>query len=176
VQGRDEIGGIASVLAKRLVNNMADRLIIWPAPRTLEPSRGQVSPGVKYPRLKARAYGSTDTRRPSFSSSSLAMRSSPHVRFDAAIVAISRCTSAGMRGRPGVRDFQRQNSRSPFRCQRISVSRFTRTSNDRHSRNRDKPARTIRVESSARWGFAPPFLVQGELFSQEQILGRELGT
>src|SRR6476646_3459350 len=54
-----------------------------------------------------------DTRIPSFTSSSLAMLSSPHVRFDAAIVAISRCTSTGIAGRPGARDFQRQNNRNP---------------------------------------------------------------
>jgi hypothetical protein len=70
-----------------------------------------------------------DTRMPSFSNSSFAMRSSPHVRFDAAIIAISRCTSTGIVGRPGARDVQRQNSRKPFRCQRISVSGFTMTSN-----------------------------------------------
>jgi hypothetical protein len=34
----------------------------------------------------------------------LAVRSSPHVRFAAAIVAISRCTSRERAGRPGVRD------------------------------------------------------------------------
>jgi hypothetical protein len=70
-----------------------------------------------------------DTRMPSFSRSSLAMRSSPHVRFATAIVAISRCTSRAIAGRPGVRDFQRQNSRNPCRCQRISVSGFTISSN-----------------------------------------------
>jgi hypothetical protein len=57
------------------------------------------------------------------------MRSSPHVRFAAAIVAISRCTSGEIAGRPGVRDFQRQNSWNPFRCHRISVSGFTITNN-----------------------------------------------
>jgi hypothetical protein len=70
-----------------------------------------------------------DSRMPSFSRSSLAMRSSPHVRFAAAIVAISRCTSGEIAGRPGKRDYQRQNNRNPCRCQRISVSGFTMTSN-----------------------------------------------
>ena len=55
----------------------------------------------------------------------MAIRSSPHVRFAAAIVAINCCTSAGTRGRPRDLDFQRQNRRNPFRCQRISVSGFT---------------------------------------------------
>jgi hypothetical protein len=70
-----------------------------------------------------------DNRIPSFSRSSAAIRSSPHVRFAAAIVAISRCTFTGIAGRPGARDFQRQNNRNAFRCQRISVSGFTMTSN-----------------------------------------------
>jgi hypothetical protein len=50
------------------------------------------------------------------------MRSSPHVRFAAAIVAISRWMAARIAARPGAGDFQRQNSRNPFLCQRIRVS------------------------------------------------------
>ena len=69
------------------------------------------------------------------------MRSSPHVRFVAAIVAISRCTFAGIAG-----------CRNPFRCQRISVSGFTKTSNWRQETKRDKAARTMRGASSARRG------------------------
>ena len=38
--------------------------------------------------------------RPSFTRSSAAMRSSSHVRFFIAISAMSRSTSAGIRGRP----------------------------------------------------------------------------
>ena len=94
-----------------------------------------------------------DNRIPSFTRSSAAIRSSPHVRFAAAIVAISCCRSAGIVGRPGARDFHRQNNRNPFRCQRISVSGFTMTSKWRHSRKRDKLPRMMRVASSARRGF-----------------------
>jgi hypothetical protein len=56
------------------------------------------------------------------------MRSSPHVRFAAAIVAMSCYRSAGIGGRPGAHDFQRQNNRNLFRCQRMSVSGFTTVS------------------------------------------------
>jgi hypothetical protein len=90
---------------------------------------------------------------PSLTRSSAAIRSSPQVRFAAAIVAIDCCKSVGIGGRPGARDFQRQNNRNPFRCQRMSVSAFTTVSKWRHSRKRDKPTRMIRVASLARRGF-----------------------
>ena len=38
---------------------------------------------------------------------------------------------AGMRGRPGLPDFQRQYRRNPRRCQSITVAGFTKTSGDR---------------------------------------------
>ncbi len=91
---------------------------------------------------------------PSFSSSSLAIRSSPHVRFAATISPISRCRSGGIRGRPRGRDCRRQNNRKPLRCQRTSVSGFTTVRTRRHSISRDKATSTIRVASSARRGFA----------------------
>ena len=81
------------------------------------------------------------------------MRSSPHVRFAVAIVAISSRRSAGIGGRPAARDFQRQNSRKPFRCQRMSVSGSTMVSKRRHSTIRDKATSVMRVASSARRGF-----------------------
>jgi hypothetical protein len=90
-----------------------------------------------------------DTRMPSFTRSSAAIRSSPHLRFAVAIVAISARRSAGIGGRPAGRDFQRQNSRKPCRCQRISVSGFTKVSKRRHSRIRDKATSVMRVASSA---------------------------
>jgi len=81
------------------------------------------------------------------------MRSSPHVRFAVAIVAISSRRSAGTGGRPAARDFQRQNSRTPFRCHRMSVSGFTMVSTRRHATIRDKATSVMRVASSARRGF-----------------------
>src|SRR5262245_58922724 len=53
-----------------------------------------------------------ETRIPSFTRSSAAIRSSPHVRLATAIVLISRCRSAGIGGRPGARDFQRHQPES----------------------------------------------------------------
>ena len=53
------------------------------------------------------------------------MRSSPQVTFEAAISKMSFLSSSGTGGRPLGRDFQRQNKRNPFRCQRMSVSGFT---------------------------------------------------
>ena len=75
-------------------------------------------------RLTARG----DTRIPSFTRSSAASRSSPHVRFAAAIVAMSCCKSTVIGSRPGARDVQCQNNRNPFRCHQMSVSGCTTVS------------------------------------------------
>ena len=93
-----------------------------------------------------------DTRMPSFSFSSSAMRSSPQVAFSAAISRISRRRSLGSSGLPVGLDFHRQKKRNPLRCQRVKVSAFTFTSAPRHGKNRLKVAITQRVESSARRG------------------------
>jgi hypothetical protein len=107
---------------------------------------------------------------PSLSKSSAAMRSSPHVRFALAIAAISCCTSAGMRGRPSGRDFQRQNSRKASRCQRTSVSGL-------HNRQQRRPVNESRehhkreprgVGGAA--GLRLAFDEQGQLFAQKQVL------
>lgn len=91
-----------------------------------------------------------ETRIPSFRSSSLAMRSSPHNGFSLAIRRIRAWVGAGIGGRPG-RDFRRQNSFHPIRRQRISVS--GRTSAERHSNRRDNSIRLARVAGSTRRGF-----------------------
>jgi hypothetical protein len=113
-----------------------------------------------------------DTRIPSFNNSSDAIRSSPQVRFLAAIAAISRCRSVGNRGCPRGLDFQRQNNWKPLRCHRMSVSGFTSIRmrpvdqpRQRHERN---PSRMV---SAARLHL--PLHVQRQLLSQEQILGGE---
>src|SRR5262249_31339815 len=93
-----------------------------------------------------------ETRIPSFSFSSLAMRSSPQVAFSAAISRIRRRRSLGRRGRPMGLDFQRQNSRNPWRCQRMSVDALTFTSASRHGNMRLRVAIIQRVESLARRG------------------------
>jgi len=93
-----------------------------------------------------------DTRIPSFTSSSDAIRSSPHVRFAPAMSAIKSRRSAGNRGRPRGIDFHRQNSRNPLRCHRMSVSGFTTVRSRRQSMSRDSATSVIRVASSARRG------------------------
>ena len=55
---------------------------------------------------------------------------------------------------PG-RDFNRQNSFQPARCQRIRVSGRTTTRLSRQSNNRDSKASAIRVAESIRRGFTP---------------------
>jgi len=93
-----------------------------------------------------------ETRIPSFTSSSDAIRSSPHVRFAAAISAINCRRSAGTRGRPCGRDFHRQNKRNPLRCQRMSVFGLTTVMSWRQSISRDNAMSVSRVASSARRG------------------------
>ena len=93
-----------------------------------------------------------DTRIPSFTSSSAAIRSSPHVRFAAAVSAMIVCNPAGTRGRLRDRDLRRRNNWNPFRCQRINVSGLTTVRTRRHSISRDSATRTIRVALSARLG------------------------
>ena len=56
----------------------------------------------------------------------MAMRSSPHSGFSCPIRRISRRSSRGIGGRPG-RDFIRQKSLHPSRCQRTIVAGFTIT-------------------------------------------------
>ena len=89
---------------------------------------------------------------PSFSDSSLLMRSSPQEGFSVAISRIKSRSPAGRRGLPVGFDFHRQNKRNPFRCQRTSVSGLTMTSDSRQSNSRLSTAMTQRPESSARRG------------------------
>ena len=97
----------------------------------------------------------------------LAMRSSPQVGFSAAISRISCRRSLGKRGLPVGFDFQRQNSRNPLRCHRMSVSGFTFTSAPRHS------------EHSAQGGHHPPGRIVGpswfdlSLLEERQLLPKE---
>lgn len=52
------------------------------------------------------------------------MRSSPHVRFAAAMSAISCCRSGGIRGRPRGFDLMRQKSRYWVRCLHSTLTRM----------------------------------------------------
>jgi len=87
----------------------------------------------------------------SFRRSSLAMRSSPQVGFSLPMRRIRVCTCAGIGGRPG-RDFRRQNSRQPARCQRIIVSGRTTTRASRQLKNRQSNASVTRLTGSTRRG------------------------
>ena len=82
------------------------------------------------------------------------MRSSPHVGFSFAIRRIKARICCGIRGRPG-RDFSRQNSFHPARCQRIIASGRTTTTASRQLKNRESNAREIRVAGSIRRGLIP---------------------
>ena len=95
-----------------------------------------------------------ETRKPSFSSNSLAILSSPHSGFSMAIRRISWRSSSGIGGRPGL-DLQRQNRRHPARCQRINVSGRTTTRASRQSKSRESNASDTRVAASTRLGFTP---------------------
>jgi hypothetical protein len=60
------------------------------------------------------------------------MRSSPHVQVAAAMSAISRWSSGGIRGRPPRLGVALQTRREGSRCQRTSVSGRTVANNSRH--------------------------------------------
>jgi len=110
-----------------------------------------------------------ETRIPSLSSSSLAIRSSPHRRFSIAILRISARNSFGMGGRPG-RHFNRQNNRQPARCQRIIVAGCTTTSALRQSNSLARTAKLTR--RSIYWSRLDAALdVQRQLTAQEEVLG-----
>jgi hypothetical protein len=95
-----------------------------------------------------------ETQMPSFTNSSLAIRSSPHAGFSPAILRISVRNSTGILGRPG-RHFHRQNRRHPARCHRIIVFGCTTKSASRHSQSLDRIAKLIRVAASIRRGRTP---------------------
>src|SRR5262245_41115104 len=77
--------------------------------------------------------------------------SSPHDGLSRAMQRMSACRSAGMGGRPGV-DCHRQNSRNPWRCQRLSVAGCTAAKAWRQSNQRQSQTRAIRVAWVARRG------------------------
>jgi len=89
---------------------------------------------------------------PNLSRSSAAIRSSPQVTLLADMSAISFCRSAGIRGRPRALDFHIQNSRKPFRCQRIKVSGLTTVRASRHANNLESNTRVNLADAFARRG------------------------
>src|SRR5215831_15229469 len=127
--------------------------ITWAWFRTKVSHRGWGS-GVRTGLPTCRYFSTVrgETRIPSFSFNSLAMRSSPQVTFSAANCRINCRRFFGKPGLPVGFDFQRQNSRNPLRCQRMSVSAWTFTSAPRQGNMRLSVAITQRVESLARRG------------------------
>jgi len=85
-----------------------------------------------------------DTRIPSLTNSSLAIRSSPHSGFSAAILRIRMRSSSGIGGRPALH-FRRQKIRQPSRCQRTMVDGRTLTTASRQSKSLVNSARLTRV-------------------------------
>src|ERR1700751_829924 len=88
----------------------------------------------------------------SLSQSSSAIRSSPRVRFSAAIRRIKHRTYADIAGRPTGFDFQGKNRRNAARCQPINVAGLTITNALRQSKKRaslDKTNRSAAVVGTA---------------------------
>ena len=95
-----------------------------------------------------------ETRVPSFTNSSLAIRSSPQSGFSVAILRISARSSPESGGRPG-RDLNRHSSLHPARCHRIIVAGRTTTRALRHSNSLASTAKLTRLAGSRRRGRAP---------------------
>jgi hypothetical protein len=117
-----------------------------------------------------------ETRMPSLTRSSAAIRPSPQVRFAAGHHRNQLLQVPWNRRRPGARDFQRHHNRNPWRCHRMSVCGFTTINTFRQSRNRDSATSVMRVASSARRGFARRSTYIAKLFSREEVLRGKLGT
>ena len=90
-----------------------------------------------------------DTWRASFSSSSLAIRSSPHEGLSRAIFQMSRWSSTWIGRRPPS-DFQRQKWRKPLRCQATKVLGLTKVRASRQLKQRLSSTSVRRVGLSAR--------------------------
>ena len=86
---------------------------------------------------------------PSFNDYSSAIRSSPQIGLAAAISRIKSRRFLGKDGRPGFRDFQRQNARNAVRCHPMKVAGFTTTRTSRQSKNRAKANMDSRVDAEA---------------------------
>ena len=112
-----------------------------------------------------------ETRIPSLTRSSWAIRSSPHTGFSEAIVRISSRSSAGIGGRPSLH-LNRQNSRHPIRCQRMMVFGRTITTAFCQSNKRVRSARLIRVTESTRRGLIPRSMYWASCFLRTKFSAR----
>ena len=91
---------------------------------------------------------------PSFSDSSSAILSSPHVGFSRAIWRTSSRIFFGSAGRPRLRDLHRQNILNAVRCHLRNVSGFTITNASRQSKSRPKATIVARIAAVVFRGLA----------------------
>jgi hypothetical protein len=102
-----------------------------------------------------------ETRICSLSQSSSAIRSSPQVRFSAALRRIKRRTCVDIAGRSTGFDFQRQKRRKAARCQPINVAGLTITKAPRQSKKRasldntNRSAAVVGTDFSRALGITP---------------------
>ena len=108
---------------------------------------------------------------PSLTSSSFAIRSSPHTGLSQAILRISVRNSVGIGGRPSLH-LNRQNKRHPVRCQRIIVLGLTITTAPRQSNKRVRSASPTRVTQSTRRGLTPRSMYWASCFRSTRFSAR----
>src|SRR6266508_3586971 len=129
------------------------------------------------PRRRYRWTACSLTALPSLSSSPR-IRSAPQEGLSRAIRAISSRISALRRGRPGrPRDFQRQNSRHAWRCQRDDrlgpdEHKVTAPIPPQHTDNQPEEL----VASAQTWASAGGAGQDGELLAQEEVLGQQVAA
>jgi hypothetical protein len=110
---------------------------------------------------------------PSFSDSSFVILSSPHTGFSRVIWKTSSRRFFGNAGRPGLRDFHRQNILNAVRCHLTNVSGFTITSASRHAKNFASATVARRYEAVVRRGLVLRSWNKASCFAEEQILGHQ---
>ena len=112
-----------------------------------------------------------ETRIPSLSSSSFAIRSSPHNGFSVAILRIRLRSSSGIGGRPALH-FQRQKIRQPSRCHRTTVDGLTLTTASRQSKSLENTAKLTRVAWSTRRGLIPRSIYRASCLRRTRFSAR----
>jgi hypothetical protein len=108
---------------------------------------------------------------PSLSESSLAIRSSPQVEFSLVIFRINRRMFFGSGGRPGLRDFRRQNSLNAVRCHLMKSLRLNHDSGFAPVEEARKDDHREPGRPGDLWWFRFALVKQCQLPAQEEILG-----
>lgn len=111
-----------------------------------------------------------ETWMPSFSSNSLAMRSSPQRGFSVAMRRINPCSWGGIAGRLG-RQFTRHSSFQALRCQPSRVLGRTTTKASRQSKSFDNRVSRTRVTGSMRRGLTPRSIYRARCRPRTKIPG-----